>query len=297
MALHRCSFCLLHDLTDFAFFICDFDLRTSYSMYKTPGQMARSILVIIAISSFQYTEAQNFSLGIKAGPTATWANFPDADVRSQFSSGVKLGYMMGGVIQFPLKKRYSFTAEFAYAQKGRKVKFNDDTWQNNATYHFMDFSMALKRSYNIRIRKDIESRIFFNIGPNIEYWIDGKGAVSTDAISSSYTVVFEKQPDSNFNYNYLNNVNRWLFGLDIGIGADANITKTQRLHTELRFTYGHTYLGAKNSSSHIEILGFEDNLQANLKTLSLTVSYMFDFDLKKSKMGRSTKDREIRKKR
>src|SRR6267154_1557351 len=82
--------------------------------------------------------------------------------------------------------------------------------------------------------------------------------------------------------------------LDIGVGIDANITKTQRLHTELRFTYGHTYLGAKNSSSHIEILGFEDNLQANLKTLSLTVSYMFDFDLKKSKMGKSTKDREIR---
>jgi len=266
-------------------------------MYNNQRKIVSGLLTFFAVVACHQSQAQNFSLGIKAGPTATWINFPDADVRDQFSSSVKIGYMIGGVIQFPLKNRYSFTAEFAYAQKGRTVKFNDGTWENNATYHFMDFSMALRRSFDVRIKKDIQSRVFFNIGPNIEYWIDGKGAVSTDAISSPYTVVFDKQPDSNFNYNYLNNANRWLFGLDIGAGVDANITKTQRLHTELRFTYGHTYLGAKNSSSHIEILGFEDNLQANLKTLSLTVSYMFDFDLKKSKMGRSTKDREIRKKR
>jgi hypothetical protein len=266
-------------------------------MYITPGKIVSGSLTFFAIVMYQFSLAQNFSLGIKAGVNSTWANFPDSDVRAQFSSGVKLGYTVGGVIEFPLKKRYSFTTEFAYAQKGRKVKFNDDTWQNNATYHFMDFSMALRRSYDVHIKKDVQSRLFFNIGPNIEYWMDGKGTVSTDAVSSPYTVVFNKQPDANFNFNYVNNVNRWLFGLDVGVGVDANITKTQRLHTELRFTYGHTYLGAKNSSSHVEILGFEDSLQANLKTLSLTVSYMFDFDLKKSKMGRSTKDREIKKKR
>jgi len=266
-------------------------------MCNTPGKIVSGLLSVFAIALYQHADAQNFSLGIKAGPTAAWANFPDADVRAQFNSGVKTGFLVGGVIEFPLKKRYSFTAEFAYAQKGRTVKFNDNTWKNNATYHFMDFSMALRRSYDVRIKKDVQSRLFFNIGPNIEYWLDGKGSVSTDAVSSPYTVVFDKQPDSNFNYNYLNNVNRWLFGLDVGVGVDANITKTQRLHTELRFTYGHTYLGTKNSSSHIEILGFEDSLQANLKTLSLTVSYMFDFDLKKSKMGRSNKDKVIKRKR
>jgi hypothetical protein len=266
-------------------------------MYNIPSKIVSGTLAFFAITACHVVQAQNFSLGIKAGPTSTWTNFPDADVRAQFSSAAKLGFQVGGVIEFPLKKRYSFTAEFAYAQSGRKVKFNDDTWENNATYRFVDLSMALRRSYDVKIKKDVQSRLFFNIGPDIKYWIDGKGSVSTDAISSPYTVVFDKQPDSNFNYNYVNNINRWLFGLDLGVGIDANINKTQRVHTELRFTYGHTYLGQKNSSSHIEILGFEDNLQANLKTLSLTVSYMFDFDLKKSKMGRSTKDREIRKKR
>src|SRR4051812_29186260 len=119
-------------------------------MYNIQGKMVSGLLTFFAIVTCHLSEAQNFSLGVKAGPTATWTNFPDADVRDEFSTSVKFGYMIGGVIEFPLKKRYSFTAEFAYAQKGRKIKFNDDTWQNNATYHFMDFSMALRRSFDVR---------------------------------------------------------------------------------------------------------------------------------------------------
>ena len=260
--------------------------------------MVTRFIVILVISTFALeSPGQNYSLGLKAGPTATWTSFANLPVNEQFDTGVKFGYTIAGVIQFPLKNKYSFLSEFGFSQKGRKIKFNEGTWQNNATYHFLEFSMALRKSYNLRLKKDVYSRWFFNVGPNIEYWINGKGKVSTDALGSPYKVVFDGQPDTNFNNNYLNDVNRWLFGMDVGIGADANINKTQRIHAELRFTYGHTYLGKKNSSSHVEILGFEDSLQANLKTLSLTCTYLFDFDVKKSKMGKSTKDKEIKRKR
>ena len=234
--------------------------------------------------------AQKFSLGVKGGISVTSAYFPDKDIRRQFGSSPKLGYTAGGLIGFPLKKDFSFLTEVAYTQKGRRVMINESAWENNATYRFIDFSMGLRKSYVTGIIKNVKSHWFFNVGPNIEYWISGKGKIITGGPGASYTVVFDKAPDSNFNNNYLNGVNRWLFGLDLGAGFDAPITKQKRVNVELRFTWGQTFLGKKNSTSSLEILGFEDNLRSNLKTLTLTAAYTLDMDLRDAKKGRSVKD-------
>lgn len=253
-------------------------------------------LLCIVFSSHP-SHGQNFSLAVKGGPSVTWVYFGDKDIREDFGSKPKVGFAVGGIILFPLKNNYSFLSEAGFKQQGRRVTFNTNTWENNATYRFVDLSMALRKSFLIRIRKDISSRGFFNIGPDIGYWLNGKGKIKTDVLSADYDVIFNHPADANFHHNYMNEVNRWLFGMDVGIGADANITKTQRMLVELRFTYGHTYMGKKNGSSNLEILGFEDNIKSNFKTLTLTTCYFLDIDLKKSKLGKSTKDKQIKRKR
>ncbi|HEY5824846.1 MAG TPA: porin family protein [Cyclobacteriaceae bacterium] len=247
--------------------------------------------------SLSITHGQNFSMGLKLGPSLTWSDFADKEAKQNFNTEPKVGYLIDGIISFPLKNNYSFFSEFGFKQTGRIIKFNDDTWENNATYRFIDLSMALRKSFKVRIKKDVSTRCFVNIGPNINYWLAGKGKVETKALGSDYEVVFDREPDANFRNNYMNNVNRWLYGMDIGVGTDANITKTQRLLFELRFTYGHTYIGKKTASSTIDLLGFQDNLKSNFKTLTFTACYFFDFDMRKSKFGKSTKDREIKRRR
>jgi hypothetical protein len=239
--------------------------------------------------------AQKFSLGVKAGVPVTWAYFQDRDLRRQFGSRPKLGYLMGGLIKFPLKNNYSFLSEFAYVQKGRRLSFHDG-WENNATYHFIDLSMALRKSYNFNLIKNVRSNWYFNFGPHIEYWVNGRGRLITDGPGAKYTVLFNKIPDANFNHNYLSDVNRWLFGIDLGIGLDFPFTARRRLQTELRFGWGQTYLGKKNSISALQILGFDDSLRENLKTMTLSVAYTFDLDLRDSKKGKSTKDKVIKRK-
>lgn len=255
-----------------------------------------ALCFVILLGLDQPVMAQNFSMGVKAGPSLTVGRFRDSDLRDTYSSKLKFGYTVGGFISFPLAEDYSFIAETAYSRKGKKLKFNSDEWTNNASFNFIDFSMALRKSFDYQIRPDIRSRIFLNIGPNIEYWLSGKGKIGAEGTPSNYTIAFEQEPDANFYVNYYNNVNRWLFGIDFGIGMDAPITSTQRVMAELRFTFGQTNLGQSNSSSNIEILGFQDDLRMNLKTMSLTVAYAFSFDLKESKMGRSTKDKVVKRK-
>jgi len=255
-------------------------------------------LCLIVISS-NAVHAQNFSLALKGGPSVTWTDFSDTDndIKAKFGTKPKIGFAVGGLISFPLKNKYSFLSEAGFKQQGRRVTFNSGTWENNATYQFIDMSMALRKSFLVKIKKDVSTRAFFNVGPDIEYWLNGKGKVGTNALTADYEVVFDQPADANFHHNYMNDVNRWLFGMDLGAGIDANITKTQRLLVELRFTYGHTYIGKKNGSSTIDILGFEDNIKSNFKTLTLSASYFFDMDLKKSKLGKSTKDKQIKRKR
>ena len=254
------------------------------------------VLLLIAFIGLAFASTgQNFSLGVKAGPSITLGRFGDSDLRDIYSNRTKIGFTAGGFISFPLAKDYAFVAEGAFSQKGKKIKFNNNEWTNSATFNFIDMSMALRKSFQFQLRPDVKSKILLKIGPNIEYWLNGKGNIGA-AGNSDYTIAFDKEPDANFNINYYNNVNRWLFGIDFGIGMDAPINPRQRVMAELRFTFGQTNLGKDDSASSMEILGFQDDLRMNLKTLSLTFGYAFSFDLKESKMGRSTKDKVIKRK-
>ncbi len=267
--------------------------------------MIRLIFIVsIIFSLLQFTplkaqegnktpEAQKFSIGIKAGPSATLGVYPDKSQRDQFKALPKFGYGGAFFINFPLKSNYSYLAEAGYAVKGRKVKLTNGDFINNQTFQFVQMSMALRKSYNLKLVKNIPSKWFINVGPNIEYWVNAKGKF----VETKYNIKFNVPPDGNLYTNYLTNPNRWLFGIDVGIGADAPINRRQKVRLELRGTFGQTYLGKKNSASSYATLSWEDTLKTNLKTVSFTAAYTLDFDTRAMKMGKSTKDRDNRKRR
>jgi hypothetical protein len=241
---------------------------------------------------------QQFSIGAKAGPLISWGNFGDKDDKDDFSQEIKPGFYAAGLIVFPLKNDYSFLTEFGFSQKGRKILFNNDTWENNAAYYFGDAVMLLRRSFPLNLGANIPSQWFVNIGPHVNYWFSGRGKVSAGG-SYNYTVVFGEMPQNppgpDFDKMYLHEVNRWLFGIDIGVGFKAPLKQNRKIFTELRFTSGHTFFGNKNSASN-RTLGFTDNLRANEKVLSLTVAYVIDVNVQEGRKGKSTKDKEIKRK-
>lgn len=272
--------------------------RYTESAYMPKLSRLVTILALLAnLALDTQTFAQKFSLGVKAGPSLSTGRFRDSDLRDQFNAKAILGFTAGGIIVFPLKNEYSFATEVGFSRKGKKLEFNEGTWTNKANFSFLDMSMALRKSFDLQIRPDVQSKIIVGIGPNVAYWMKGKGEIDAGGPTAKYSIAFNQEPDGNFNINYYNEVNRWLFGIDLGAGFEAPITSTQRILTEVRFTFGQTNLGKANSTSSVEILGFQDDLRMNIKTLSITATYFFSFDLKEAKMGRSTKDKMIKRKR
>jgi Inosine-uridine nucleoside N-ribohydrolase len=258
----------------FAFSLFSFNLLNAQEINKAP-------------------EVQKFSIGIKAGPSVTLGVYPESEQRDRFTAQPKFGYGGAFFINFPLSRtNYTFLAEAGYAVRGRKAKLYEGGFINSQTFQFAEMSMALRRSFNLKIVESIPSKWFINIGPNIQYWVSGKGKF----VETKYDIKFNEPPDGNLYINYLTNPNRWLFGIDVGFGADAPINNRQRVRVEIRGTFGQTYLGKKESNSSYATLAWEDTLKTNLKTISITGAYTLDFDMRAMKMGKSTKGSFVQKK-
>ena len=233
--------------------------------------------------------SQKFSLGAKAGILAAYTNFADETVKSRSKVLPKLGFSVAGIIDFPLKKKYSFQTELGLSQQGRVISFNSDQQTNNSTYYFADMAMNLRKTFKLKIKENVATDWFVNIGPNVNYWIAGKGRIETNfGIPQDYTIEFD-QTGTAYDKMYVNNSTRWLFGLNLGFGFSANTRKNQKVITEIRLTWGQTFLGTNTSAfwNNISFQG-QESLKCNLKVLNFSVAYVFDKDLRLAKKGKTT---------
>jgi Outer membrane protein beta-barrel domain len=278
----------------------------NFKVYNKQIQIL-TILIILLSGVDNIAYSQKFSVGVKAGATLSLSSFGDKDDKDQFTNLVKPGYFGAGLINFPLKKNFSFQTEAGFSKRGRKIEFNEGTWQNNASYNFLDASMMLRKSYPLKWSRNVTGTWFFNIGPKVSYWMSGKGEVSTivqiidpdngsikteKGGSYDYKIKFSEAPElpdaPDFNTMYMTDVNRWLFGLDFGIGVDAPTTALQRFVFEVRFTSGHTFYGNRGGAFN-RTLGFSDNLRANEKILSFSIDYTLNKEVREGQKGKSTK--------
>ncbi|MBX7126028.1 MAG: PorT family protein [Cyclobacteriaceae bacterium] len=238
--------------------------------------------------------AQKYVFGIHGGPLSAFTHYRDADFRKLYDTRGTAGFSIGGSINFPTKNGLSFQTELGYAQAGRTVLSNETTWKNKATYRFADMGMLLRKSIQVNIKKNVVTNIFFSIGPNIKYWLGGNGTIEAMGPSQSYKIVFNHPPGPEYDRMYMNDVNRWLFGIDAGVGFEGWTFPNQKVTVELRYTHGQTYFGGKNSAA-INLLGFQDNLQTNMRFLSIRASYHLEMDNSKRKMGRNSRKAKRRK--
>ncbi len=248
-----------------------------------------AILLALSVCSI-VSKAQKFSLGLKAGVLGVYTNFPDQT--DSLKSGIKPGFSIGGLISFPMKNKFSFTAEAGFSQQGRKWKYkiNQDKW--SSTYYFYDFSMAIRKTFKLKIKQNIASNWFVNVGPNINYWISGRGKMDPYfGIHQKYTLVFDQTPNFSYTQIHVNQENRWLFGINLGIGTTFTTLKNQKIITELRMTWGQTYLGKRHSESLGGTPGINEemSLKCNLKVLNFSIGYILDRDIQKGRLGKSTK--------
>ncbi len=263
------------------------------------GSITRNFLLIICIIFVaNVANAQKYSFGVRAGGTVNWASFRDKYQKDTFSVRPSTGFTIGGLVGFPLKNNYSVIIEGGFSQKSRTLK--DPLLTNRSTYRFIDGTLLLRKAYKFELGPNIPSEWFVNIGPEVGYWLSGRGYLTAGGPKYRYQVEFEKTPDGDLNYLYYNSANRLFFGLAMGVGFKAPLKNKTYLTTELRFISGHTDLGANKYEYpprewYSSLLNYVDTMKMNLKVLSLSVAYTYDFDKVESQKGKSTLQKKLKK--
>ena len=151
--------------------------------------------------------------------------------------------------------------------------------------------MALRRSLNDFFQNKLTEDVFFSIGPSVSYIAGGGGTITTPngaetqfkmKLTNQDPIIWDGTAGGDLNTYFINKPNRVLFGLDLGLGADVPITRNQTIYAELRFNWGHTNLGTRETTNRFNLLNFEDTNAVSLKTLSLTGIYTFTYETRRS---------------
>lgn len=243
--------------------------------------------------ALNFASAQKFSLGLKAGGTINWASFRDKDQKDTFSVKPTPGFAIGALIGFPLKNNYSVIIEGSYSQKGRILQEDRTLLENHSTYRFFDGTMLLRKAYKVQLAKNVPGEWFVNIGPEVAYWLSGNGYFTAGGPRYPYRLEFDRTPDGDMNYLYYNGANRLLFGLVLGVGMKAPLKNNTAISAELRFVSGHTNIGNNKyvyppREWYSSLLNYNDTMRMNLKVVSLSVAYTYDFDKVEARKGKST---------
>ena len=260
----------------------------------------RNILLIICmIAMANVTYAQKYSVGLRAGGSLNWASFRDKYQKDTFSVKPSSGFTLGALVGFPLKNNYSVIIEGGFSQKGRKLK-DETLLENHSTYRFAEGSLLLRKAYKIHLGENIPAEWFFNIGPEVGYWLSGKGYFTAGGPKYPYRIEFDKTPDGDMGQLYYNSANRMFFALSLGVGLKAPLKNNTAISTELRFVSGHTNLGNNKYEYptrewYSSLLNYNDTLRMNLKVISLSVAYTYDFDKKEARKGKSTLPKKLKK--
>ena len=244
-----------------------------------------------------WSNTQKYSFGFRMGPTVTIGSITNKEDREILSTLPKTGFTASGILTMPLQKDFSFAAEVGYQRGGRKMKINESDWITDFDYNFLTSAMALRKTIGLNLREDLKGEIYFGVGPSVSWFIgpgDGKIITPNGGVSEFTTEYNNYDPNAwgDFNRYFVNDPNRLLFGLDLSLGGDAPINMKQKLYGEVRFTWGHTNLGTRQTDTHLNILNFEDTMFVNLKTISFSLIYTYGFETRRNKQGKSTLGRK-----
>src|SRR5262245_23241446 len=127
--------------------------------------------------------AQIIRAGIKAGPQLSWVTMDDQAFKSEFNVEPVVGFHAGGVVQFKVMDRYFLNTEYIYSQKGKTVTSKiDPNLNDKVVYHHIDVPILFAMHFKAKLSDTRQFKWYINAGPNISYWLGGKGEVNSSEL-------------------------------------------------------------------------------------------------------------------
>lgn len=235
-------------------------------------------------------------VGPEIGVNYSWTSFSDDDLKDRFKMKPVVGFHAGGRVAFKVRNRFFLHASLLYATKGRTLTGKmDHALKSSSTYSYIDMPINYTVDFRSKI-KGKEFKYFLGIGPNLSYWLGGKGKFFSSELEEnnqdqlSYKIKFGSEDDENQSSGSLSveKANRLQLGLNFIVGAVFEPAYRQRFMFTLRYELGHSYLA--KSDGELAGLYFEEPLKTRNKGFRISLAYLIDLKTEERKKGKSTID-------
>jgi len=231
-------------------------------------------MVIIAGMAPVYGQ---IDLGIRVGANASRSIFDDKVYKSFNNSHYKPGYLAGIVAVFNNENdKYALQTELYYSRIGRKIESEGNTFQENiAAYNYIHLPVMFRMRFKLG---------YFDwyalLGPQISYWFGGKGEYRVFDNSRQNVFVYDykinfDEPVQEFGYLNVTDHNSIQLGLSLGVGVLYELNETDRAIIDLRYYFGHSYMG-EEEGGEIPNSGIFENFQSTNQSIELSLIYSFD---------------------
>jgi hypothetical protein len=249
-------------------------------------------------------------IGPTAGLQLSSTSFYDKDYSQIYSVKPAWGFNAGMNVSFRVRKRFFLHTSLVYSTKGRTVegknvtasqvdehlrKLVDPQLKNQTTYRFIEMPISYTYEIKMHTKSGKEFKWYLGVGPNISYWLGGKGSFYNADINEShgptikYKVVF-KQDMNNIGDDQMNvaEPNRIQLGLNFSAGLVFEPMGYQKFMVTARYELGHSYLSKDGRGEFKLSNSYVDVLQARNNGIRLSLAYLVDMKIEERKKGKST---------
>jgi hypothetical protein len=254
------------------------------------------ILLLFSFAALSHCDAQLYA-GPMAGGQISWTKFDDRDFYDAYGISPIAGFHGGASISLKVRRRFFLHTAFLYSTKGRKVEGRlDPLLESKVRYRFIEAPIIYAVDFRAKLGGGKEFKYYFGIGPNVSYWLGGKGKLYNSDLDESadfasqhldYIIAFKRpESDADPHQMYVADGNRIQLGLNLASGLVFEPQPNQRILVMLRYELGHSFLSTEGNGTFVPTY-YEDVLQSRNKGIALSASYLIDLQLENRKKGRS----------
>lgn len=256
----------------------------------------KAIVLFVILFVLILTADAQILIGPVAGGQYSWTTFDDKDFKDIYKVKPVPGFHAGVGVSFLVRKRFFLHTAFVYSSKGKIIEGKEDKLlRNEVRYRFIELPILYTVDFKAKFGENKEFKYYVGLGPNISYWLGGKGELFTTDLSElgeveprKYTIAFGKSPEeTNDNEMSVHDPNRIQLGLNIGGGFEFEPVGSNKIMFTVRYEFGHSFF-SKTTDGVFQDTYYNDILRSRNQGFRVTLSYLFDLRVEDRKRGKST---------